>query len=80
VADEIFSTGNYSKVVPVTRIDNRPLPSFYTKAENCIGNSRIHERRTPEAIVESVPEERGTAPRPLSGRVRPGEMRDMNRA
>jgi branched-chain amino acid aminotransferase len=32
-ADEIFSTGNYSKVVPVTRIDNRPLPvgSIYTK-------------------------------------------------
>lgn len=33
-ADEIFSTGNYSKVVPVTRIDNRQLPfgPFYTKA------------------------------------------------
>jgi branched-chain amino acid aminotransferase len=33
-ADEIFSTGNYSKVVPVTRIDNRPLPigPFYTRA------------------------------------------------
>jgi len=33
-ADEIFSTGNYSKVVPVTRIDDRPL-SFgpvYAKA------------------------------------------------
>jgi branched-chain amino acid aminotransferase len=25
-ADEIFATGNYSKVVPVTRIDNRSLP------------------------------------------------------
>src|SRR6202049_2100822 len=25
-ADEIFSTGNYSKVVPVTRIDDRTLP------------------------------------------------------
>ena len=25
-ADEIFSTGNYSKVVPVTKIDDRPLP------------------------------------------------------
>ena len=24
-ADEIFSTGNYSKVSPVTRIDERPL-------------------------------------------------------
>lgn len=33
-ADEIFSTGNYSKVVPVTRIDDRPLPfgPLYTKA------------------------------------------------
>jgi branched-chain amino acid aminotransferase len=33
-ADEIFSTGNYSKVVPVTRIDNRELPlgPFYKKA------------------------------------------------
>jgi len=33
-ADEIFSTGNYSKVVPVTRIDDRPLPpgAFYTMA------------------------------------------------
>ncbi|WP_204331103.1 aminotransferase class IV, partial [Proteus mirabilis] len=24
-ADEIFSSGNYSKVVPITRIDERPL-------------------------------------------------------
>lgn len=33
-ADEIFSTGNYSKVVPVNRIDERQLPHgpFYTKA------------------------------------------------
>ncbi|MCC6344064.1 MAG: branched-chain amino acid aminotransferase [Bryobacterales bacterium] len=33
-ADEIFATGNYSKVVPVTRIDDRPLPfgPMYTKA------------------------------------------------
>ena len=26
-ADEIFSTGNYSKVIPVTRIDNRSVPA-----------------------------------------------------
>jgi branched-chain amino acid aminotransferase len=34
VADEIFSTGNYSKVVPVTRIDDRPLEPgpLYAKA------------------------------------------------
>lgn len=33
-ADEIFSTGNYSKVVPVNRIDDRPLPvgPLYSKA------------------------------------------------
>lgn len=33
-ADEIFSTGNYSKVVPVTKIDDRVLPMgpIYTKA------------------------------------------------
>jgi branched-chain amino acid aminotransferase len=33
-ADEIFATGNYSKVVPVTRIDDRSLPmgAIYTKA------------------------------------------------
>jgi branched-chain amino acid aminotransferase len=33
-ADEIFSTGNYSKVVPITRIDERILPfgPLYTKA------------------------------------------------
>lgn len=33
-ADEIFSTGNYSKVVPVTRIGDRSLPfgPIYTKA------------------------------------------------
>jgi branched-chain amino acid aminotransferase len=33
-ADEIFSTGNYSKVVPVIRIDERSLQHgpFYTKA------------------------------------------------
>jgi branched-chain amino acid aminotransferase len=33
-ADEIFATGNYSKVVPVTRIEGRTLPfgPIYTKA------------------------------------------------
>jgi branched-chain amino acid aminotransferase len=33
-ADEIFATGNYSKVVPVTRIGSRPLEfgPFYKKA------------------------------------------------
>ena len=33
-ADEIFSTGNYSKVAPVTKIDDRSIPvgPFYLKA------------------------------------------------
>ena len=33
-ADEIFCTGNYSKVTPVTRIDDRQIPPgpFYRKA------------------------------------------------
>ena len=33
-ADEIFATGNYSKVVPITRIDDRALPigPVYNKA------------------------------------------------
>ena len=33
-ADEIFSTGNFSKLAPITRIDERPLPPgrFYAKA------------------------------------------------
>jgi branched-chain amino acid aminotransferase len=33
-ADEIFATGNYSKVVPVTRISSRTLPfgPIYTRA------------------------------------------------
>jgi len=33
-ADEIFSSGNYSKIVPVNKIDDRALPlgPFYTKA------------------------------------------------
>jgi branched-chain amino acid aminotransferase len=33
-ADEIFSTGNYTKVLPINRIDDRPLPAgpLYEKA------------------------------------------------
>jgi branched-chain amino acid aminotransferase len=35
-ADEIFSTGNYAKIVPASRIDDRPLQSgpFYRKARD----------------------------------------------
>ena len=41
-ADEIFSTGNYSKVAPVTRIDDRTLPRadrFFAGRERRIGVS-----------------------------------------
>ena len=33
-ADEIFATGNFAKVVPITRIDSRPLPigPLYSRA------------------------------------------------
>jgi branched-chain amino acid aminotransferase len=39
-ADEIFATGNYSKVVPITRIDNRALPvgPFYKNARKLYWN------------------------------------------
>lgn len=48
-ADEIFSTGNYSKVVPVTRIDDRVLPCgpLYTKARElywAFAHSRLPSR------------------------------------
>jgi branched-chain amino acid aminotransferase len=45
-ADEIFATGNYSKVVPATRIGNRTLPfgPLYTRRrENCTGLSHTHD-------------------------------------
>jgi hypothetical protein len=37
--DEILSTGNYSKVVPVTRIGDRSLPfgHLYARPENSTG-------------------------------------------
>jgi branched-chain amino acid aminotransferase len=45
MADEIFSSENYSKVVPVTRIDDRSLPigPFFRRLENCIGSSRVRK-------------------------------------
>jgi len=49
-ADEIFSTGNYSKVVPVTRIGDRSLQfgSIYTKARELYWefahSSSVHSR------------------------------------
>ena len=56
-ADEIFSTGNYSKVVPVTRIDDRALSfgPIYTKARQLywdFAHSRLQktsERATVDA-------------------------------
>ena len=56
-ADEIFSTGNYSKVVPVGRIGDRPLQPgpFYDKARNSIGRSRIHDRRNSSSVLPALP-------------------------
>ena len=50
-ADEIFSTGNYSKVVPVTRIEDRALEPgpFYKKARECYWTF-AHESRTTESV------------------------------
>ncbi len=44
-ADEIFSTGNYSKVSPVTRIDDRELQPgpFYRRRARSTGPSRTAE-------------------------------------
>ena len=45
-ADEIFSTGNYSKVVPITRIDGHSfIPGRFTpRRANSIGRSHIQHR------------------------------------
>ena len=50
-ADEIFATGNYSKVVPVTRIEARALEPgpFYTKAREYYWKF-AHESRTAEPV------------------------------
>ena len=55
-ADEIFATGNYSKVVPVTRIDDRSLPfgPCILRRGNYIGSSRIHNHRTLRIIIQRV--------------------------
>ncbi len=53
-ADEIFSTGNYSKVVPVTRIENRSLEfgPFYKKARELYW-AFAHSKQTPELTALS---------------------------
>jgi branched-chain amino acid aminotransferase len=53
-ADEIFSTGNYSKVVPVTRIDDRPLPMgpLYTRARELYW-AFAHSKDVSSGVLES---------------------------
>jgi len=53
-ADEIFSTGNYSKVVPVTRIEDRSLEfgPFYKKARELYW-AFAHSKHTPELAALS---------------------------
>jgi branched-chain amino acid aminotransferase len=45
-ADEIFSTGNYSKVVPITRIEDRELSParFTTRPASSTGTGRMPDR------------------------------------
>ena len=52
-ADEIFSTGNYSKVVPVTRIDDRPLAmgSLYARARELYW-AFAHSRNVRSGVLE----------------------------
>jgi len=56
-ADEIFSTGNYSKVVPVTRIGDRSLQfgPIYTKAREFYWefahSSAVHSGATASSAV-----------------------------
>ncbi|MBV8865409.1 MAG: branched-chain amino acid aminotransferase [Acidobacteriaceae bacterium] len=51
-ADEIFSTGNYSKVVPITRIEDRSLSfgPLYTKARELYWEF-AHSRLTPVSAM-----------------------------
>jgi branched-chain amino acid aminotransferase len=50
-ADEIFATGNFAKVVPITRIDARTLPKgpFYTKARQLYWDFARRQRISAEA-------------------------------
>jgi branched-chain amino acid aminotransferase len=51
-AEEIFATGNYSKVVPVTRIESRVLPfgPIYTKARQLYWDF-AHSRLSPVTAI-----------------------------
>jgi branched-chain amino acid aminotransferase len=53
-ADEVFSTGNYSKVVPVTRIDSRSLEfgPYYKKARELYW-AFAHSKTAAELIASS---------------------------
>lgn len=54
-ADEIFSTGNYSKVVPVTRIEGRALEfgPFYKKARELYWIF-AHAKKDPELTISTA--------------------------
>ena len=49
-ADEVFSTGNYAKVVPVTRIEDRPLQPgpFYRQARELYWDYTHGDARQPQ--------------------------------
>ncbi len=52
-ADEIFSTGNYSKVVPVTSIEGRALPfgPLYTKARELYWAFAHSQKKDSPALI-----------------------------
>lgn len=54
-ADEIFATGNFAKVVPITRIESRPLPKgrFYARARELYW-SFAHSDRSAELVPAAV--------------------------
>jgi branched-chain amino acid aminotransferase len=58
-AEEIFSSGNYSKVVPVTRIGDRPLEfgPFYSKARDLYWEF-AHSKRANSGVGLAGPAER----------------------
>ena len=66
-ADEIFSTGNYSKVVPAIRIGDRSLPfgPLYSKARKLYWEFHT-ENFLRNQILVKAPERIWTAKRPAS--------------
>ena len=63
-ADEIFSTGNFSKVSPITRIDDRELQPgpFYAKARELYWDF-AHSAESQSIVPTSMPDRSRSASR-----------------